>query len=224
MARDRFGRPVAHPRVYPDYGGRRRKLTRKFEEPPKKAEAVDLQRTLWFSNDMDTRSSDAEEDRYNQDEPGVIKRVEREDEANLVSSLSTDGKTHLPCIDLDLPARLVPSATPGHFHLFIDKPMGWLQYQKLLGILMTSGIITRAYYTHALKRRMSTVRRPGLYKLPPPEQQRPEDKTAVFYAQKADQLWAKTQELENKVAKLEAENNELKSRLADTPRQQMTWM
>jgi len=55
------------------------------------------------------------------DKPPV---VTVEDGANVVSSLLTNGN-HAPCIDLDVPAMLVPSSTPGHSHLYIDIEVPW---------------------------------------------------------------------------------------------------
>lgn len=40
-------------------------------------------------------------------------------QANMVGSLLDNGR-HSPVLDLDFEARLVPSSTPGHYHLFLD--------------------------------------------------------------------------------------------------------
>ena len=50
------------------------------------------------------------------------------DQANVVSSLQSGTEPgsraqHYPVLDLDLPAVLVPSSTPGHSHLYIDLPI-----------------------------------------------------------------------------------------------------
>lgn len=57
-----------------------------------------------------------------------------------------DGESlHALAIDLDVPARLVPSSTPGHTHLFIDVPMSWGVYQEILGVLAYAGILEDGY-------------------------------------------------------------------------------
>lgn len=52
---------------------------------------------------------------------------------------------HKPVLDIDLPVKLLPSTTEGHFHLFIDKEMTWAQYAKLLDVLAEVGIIEEGF-------------------------------------------------------------------------------
>lgn len=84
-------------------------------------------------------------------------------DANLVSSLTEFG-THMLTIDVDHPALLVPSSSPGHCHLFIDTPMDWRSYRKLLKALYKAGIIGRNAYWRSLDRGASFVRPPGIFK------------------------------------------------------------
>lgn len=86
-------------------------------------------------------------------------------EPNLVCSDIGDGM-HLPCLDIDFAARLVPSSTPGHFHLYLDgmAPLTWPQYDKLLAALTEAGIISEGYYNHSQDRQMTCLRRPGVTK------------------------------------------------------------
>ena len=53
--------------------------------------------------------------------------------------------THKPVLDIDLPVKLIPSSTEGHFHLFIDKEMSWKDYTKLLDVLAEVGIIEQGF-------------------------------------------------------------------------------
>ena len=76
--------------------------------------------------------------------------------ANLWSSRTEDGQ-HMPCIDLDLPARLVPSETPGHSHLFIDYPISWDAYKKILVALAEAGIVQDGWVNAALERGFTTI-------------------------------------------------------------------
>jgi hypothetical protein len=68
---------------------------------------------------------------------------------NTTSSLLTDGR-HAPVIDLDVPARLIPSRTPGHSHLYLDVPMSWAQYSALLHALAGAGVIEVRHFVRAL--------------------------------------------------------------------------
>ncbi|GEM_PF-3020897 len=86
-----------------------------------------------------------------------------EDRANVISSLTDDGR-HMPVLDIDRPARYVPSSTPGHGHLYIDVPMSWWRYRMLLRQLYKAGIIEKGFYDLALRRKQTFLRRPGVTK------------------------------------------------------------
>ena len=91
-----------------------------------------------------------------------------EDEANLVSSLMSDPvyarhdqqAWHMPVLDIDIPCRLIPSSTPGHHHLYIDAPMRWVDYKRLLILLRDLGIIEAGFCDLSIKRGASFVRHP----------------------------------------------------------------
>jgi hypothetical protein len=95
-------------------------------------------------------------------------------EANLISSLiDTPHKLfqrgqkeplHAPAIDLDVPSHLVASSTPGHFHLYIDKPMPWSKYRKLLEVLRECDLIEEGFLRSSLDRRQSYLRLPHIKK------------------------------------------------------------
>jgi hypothetical protein len=81
--------------------------------------------------------------------------------ANLVSSELTNG-LHSPVLDIDYEAHLVPSSTPGHYHLYLDGlELGWDKYAKLIKTLAEIGIIQEGYAASTLQRGMSLVRVPG---------------------------------------------------------------
>ena len=86
-----------------------------------------------------------------------------EERANVVSSLTTDGR-HMPALDIDVPAHFLPSSTPGHGHLYIDVPMSWWRYRMLLRQLYKAGIIEKGFYDLAMSRRQTFVRRQGVTK------------------------------------------------------------
>ena len=95
--------------------------------------------------------------------PEVI-RVAEEYDANVVTSLLSDG-FHAPVLDIDFGAQLIPSSTPGHFHLYVDKAMTWRNYRRLLKALGNAGVLEPGYVRASIRRGHSAVRKPGLLKL-----------------------------------------------------------
>lgn len=65
--------------------------------------------------------------------------------ANLITSKTEKDNIHLPCFDIDMPCRLVPSKTPGHYHLLIEKEMTWENYQLMLNALAIVGVVEQGY-------------------------------------------------------------------------------
>lgn len=101
---------------------------------------------------------------YNRDDPDALQElIEQErvaalpEDANLVSSLCADGQ-HMPAIDIDLPIRVKPSSTEGHFHLFIDHKISWEQYVNILRALYEAGIVERGFYELSVARGASFLR------------------------------------------------------------------
>lgn len=75
------------------------------------------------------------------------------------------GNLHSPVLDIDFEARLVPSTTQGHYHLYLDGlVMEWDRYKDLLQTLMNFGVIEEGYYQASLRRRMTCVRPPDVKK------------------------------------------------------------
>lgn len=71
---------------------------------------------------------------------------------------------HKVVLDIDLPAQLIPSSTPGHFHLLIDKELTWGQYTGLLNELARVGIIEDGYVSASIARGHTAVRLPWVQK------------------------------------------------------------
>lgn len=109
-------------------------------------------RTFWFSPRLNDKTLRRD-----------ARRLCPAEEANLVASRTADG-CHLPAVDIDHPAALVASSTAGHWHLFIDVPMSWRAYRRLLRALYLGGVIGRNAYWRSLDRGASFVRPPGVYK------------------------------------------------------------
>ena len=100
---------------------------------------------------------------YNGDNVGEV--VTDITEATVVSSDWGVGKYHLPVIDIDTgEVRLVPSSTPGHYHLYIDVPFQWEQYLALLDILVDVGLVQPGYVAAAKRRGHTDVRLPWVKK------------------------------------------------------------
>jgi hypothetical protein len=99
------------------------------------------------------------------------KRMPLED-ADVVSSraktyggtpqLDPETATHFPIFDLDVPAYLVPSSTPGHSHLYVDKRVSWRQYRKVLKAMSKAGIIDEAYYEATVGAKAAFLRLPWI--------------------------------------------------------------
>jgi len=87
---------------------------------------------------------------------------------NLVSSkvgFETGPKAmHAPAIDLDFPAYLVESSTPGHFHLYLEKEIPLDKYLKVLEAMMEAGLVERGFYNAARSREATFLRLPGDHK------------------------------------------------------------
>lgn len=115
----------------------------------------------WFLNRM-LDSSDYEND------GGPLEEV-LELEANLIGSRLANSDLHLPVLDIDFPARLIPSTTEGHFHLYLDgmAPLTWPRYKALLEALSAAGVIHPGYLSASVHRGQSLVRKPGVKKLIP---------------------------------------------------------
>lgn len=98
------------------------------------------------------------------------KEVHDETEANLVGSRIVTGEPegmHAPAIDIDFPCYTIPSSTPGHAHLYFDRPLTWTQYKLLLGTLHKIGYIEDGYYRAAIAHGQTYLRLPGVRKEPP---------------------------------------------------------
>jgi hypothetical protein len=67
-------------------------------------------------------------------------------------------------LDLDLPAQLIPSSTPGHFHLYLDVELSHSTYMDLLTALAAAGIIERGYADASRERGYTAVRLPWVRK------------------------------------------------------------
>lgn len=84
---------------------------------------------------------------------------EKYEDANLILSTTPNGK-HKPCIDLDLDCALVPSKTPGHYHLYINHDVQWEDYLNLLSAMNRCGIVQQGFLEAARYRKYTACRVP----------------------------------------------------------------
>lgn len=130
------------------------------------------------------------------------RRPATEDEANIISSILPNGN-HAPVLDLDFPARLVPSSTPGHFHLYLDVELSPQEYRTLLETLAQVGIVEEGYAQASVAKGMSMVRKEGVLK--PGANNVPELTARMEYAESiAQEFQEENQLLRDRIAELEA--------------------
>lgn len=92
-------------------------------------------------------------------------KLARLDDAHVwTSKIRGQAGMHTVMLDLDVPARLVPSSTPGNSHLYIDVPLSWRKYRKLLAALGEAGILQDGYVKASLVRRCTALRLPWVKK------------------------------------------------------------
>lgn len=123
-----------------------------FGRKKKTANTQEFERTRWKFQTYSDSYGDSS-----------VRPVRDDEEGDLLGSLTTNG-THAPCIDLDFDCDLVPSSTPGHYHLMINQEMPWDQYRKLLDAFFETGLIDRGWYTQSIRDQCSMVRQPGVWK------------------------------------------------------------
>jgi hypothetical protein len=115
-------------------------------------------------------------------EPGTDREVAELNEANVVSSTRLDFPKdhvfdpemtevrvvprHAVLLDIDYPAHLVESSSPGHYHLYLDVPNGVKHddYMELLAMLAKCGVIEKGYADVSIARGHSDLRLPWVSK------------------------------------------------------------
>lgn len=82
----------------------------------------------------------------------------------ITSEVKGKNNLHVPTLDIDYPVIVIPSSTPGHNHLFIEKEIRKQEYMALLAILAEVGIIQKGFAEYSIKRGYSSVRLPWVGK------------------------------------------------------------
>lgn len=84
---------------------------------------------------------------------------ESDSDPELVCSDVGEGM-HMPVIDIDFPIQAVPSATPGHFHLYINKEVEWDKYCDVIMAMCKAGLVQWQWFDTMRDRGFSAVRHP----------------------------------------------------------------
>lgn len=85
-------------------------------------------------------------------------------EAEVITSQIEGSDKHKLIVDIDLPAYIVPSSTPGHGHLYVDKELEWRDLLSVLYALADAGIVERRYAEACEDQGMTCVRAPWIKK------------------------------------------------------------
>lgn len=113
----------------------------------------------WGNDDSDDKSNNRSSDR---------EKVTSVDRANVMTSLHREdflGETHALVLDIDHDSWLMPSTTPGHYHLYVDVEIEPDKYWALLDALAEAGVIERGYAGASKQRGFTSVRLPWIEKV-----------------------------------------------------------
>jgi hypothetical protein len=82
---------------------------------------------------------------------------------NLIGSATQQG-THAPVFDLDFPAYLLPSSSPGKFHLYLEKEISWESYLDILESMVNAGLLEPGWVDSGITNGAMLLRPPGVFK------------------------------------------------------------
>lgn len=85
--------------------------------------------------------------------------------ASVVRTESSGELVHKPAIDIDIPCWLVPSSTPGHYHLYIDIELTTPEYRRLINTLNEVGIVQQGIVNQITRWDRTFLRLPGVKKI-----------------------------------------------------------
>jgi len=118
-----------------------------------------VKRGYWYSPSLD----------YDEDYRVLSDRIKLDDTAdlrgaNLIGSATEEDGIHLPLLDIDYNAELIKSSTPGHFHLYLNKPVEWWAYVRMLEALRDAGLIEEGFCRNSIARGQAFLRTPWTHK------------------------------------------------------------
>lgn len=123
-------------------------------------ECMSMGRKLYYSYRVTLKDSSSNDDAA-ESVSDVSVVATKHDRVNLIGSEIHPG-IHAPVFDIDFPVRAIPSRTPGHYHLYIDKAVSWEDYKELLNVLAKVGIVEKGYVSAAIAKGGTFVRLPEL--------------------------------------------------------------
>lgn len=71
---------------------------------------------------------------------------------------------HIVALDIDVRTALIPSSSPGHYHLVFDRQVSWSVYTNLLRAMAEAGLVEWGYYDAAISRGETFLRLPWIKK------------------------------------------------------------
>ena len=86
------------------------------------------------------------------------------DKAHVTTSMVAGSEMHKVVLDIDMPAVLLESSTPGHHHLYIDHEMTWENYKRLLNVMAEVGLLEPGYVGASETRKHTALRLPWVRK------------------------------------------------------------
>lgn len=118
---------------------------------------------------MITPDAELDCDYHQADEDGTprvapVVTTDLDQATTITSQVAGSEVMHKVVLDIDLPVRVYPSSTPGHYHLYIDTPVTWPDYRNLLDALAQAGIIEPGYANASKDRGYTRLRLPWIRK------------------------------------------------------------
>jgi hypothetical protein len=80
--------------------------------------------------------------------------------ADIITSRIGESNWHKVILDIDCPAFLTESSTPGHHHLWIDQAVDWEKFKVVLTAMADAGIIEAGYAEACMRRGYTSLRPP----------------------------------------------------------------
>jgi hypothetical protein len=85
-------------------------------------------------------------------------------DATIITSEVAGSDKHKVALDIDFPVTAIPSSTPGHSHLYIDKELTWEQYLILIAAFVKVGPVEEGYLGASEQRGFTSLRLPWIKK------------------------------------------------------------
>lgn len=106
----------------------------------------------------------------NSNRPSDREKASGLDDANVITSLRTDDPlsfddTHALVIDIDHASWLMPSTTPGHYHLYVDVSIEDQKLWPMLQAMADAGVVEQGYVSASKERGFTSVRLPWVEKV-----------------------------------------------------------